>query len=168
MLGWVLNLGFAGSPVLAANATLAILAAVVAKLGAIPGVQRVYTYRPVATAPGSIPSVMGPSTAVDYWTVRFQSSTATREVGYVVIKQHIIQFEHYYSVGVPTITTPLVDALITAVINAFSLVFSITPYAEVTGPLSVTSWAHEVWLADVFLTYRTEYQLPVQEYLVVQ
>ena len=144
-----------------------IVAAIAATLRTIAGVQRVYTYEPVVLSPGTIPAVMGSSQAVDYWTVRPETTRPTRLVGYQMEFDHIILFRHSRTAGDVSVTIPVLDGLILTVLNTFSTVFSITPQAEMTGPLEVT-WPVLWMVGETFLVHRTEYRLPVTELLSVQ
>src|SRR5215831_19113277 len=145
-----------------------ILGKLVTLLDAVAGVQRVYAYEPFVTAPAQYNSTMGGSQAVDYWTVRPASSEPVRQVGYQMEFHHIVAFRHYFSVGYVTQTTPTVDSLIMHVLNAFSTTFSVTPEAEMTGPLAVVEWAQFFILGGSELVYRTVSHLPVQELVVTQ
>lgn len=147
-----------------------ILTNLATTLDSVTGVQRVYTYEPVAITPGQIPTVMGSNQAIDFWTVRVAGSRPIRLVGYQMEWDHVVRFLHYYTVGDASVTAPLLDTIILAVLNAFSTVFSITPQAETTGPLEVPEeeWARYFMLADTFLVYRTMYRLPVKELFIAQ
>src|SRR5262249_6815590 len=100
--------------------------------------------------------------------VRPQSSRPLRLVGYQMEFNHVVVFRHYYTVGSSSGTTATVDALTLAVLNKFSTVFSITPQAEMTGPLEVDQWMEFFLVAGTELVYRTVYHLPVKELIVVQ
>lgn len=155
---------------MAGSQIIAILASLATTLDAVAGVQRVYLHEQVVLAAGNIPATMGGSQAIDYWTVRVSGSHPRRLAGYQMEWDHVVRFHHYYTVGDPSVTTPLLDTIIVAVLNAFSTVFSIAPQAETTGPLAVPEeeWGRYVMLADTFLVYRTMYLLPIKELFVAQ
>ena len=144
-----------------------ILATIATTLDAITGVQRVHTTEPVWLTPESMPASVGTSQAIDYWTVGPETTQPVRLVGYQYDIEHIIVFRHFYSVGDSTVSTPVLRALIIAVLDAFNNVFSVAPQAEVTGPLSVI-WP-VLWSLSVPLpVWKTEYRLPVKEYYATQ
>jgi hypothetical protein len=136
-------------------------------LDSVTGVQRVYTYEVVPLAPGSIPTTMGGSQAIDFWTVRPETTRPNRLQGYQIELDHVVLFRHYYTAGDTSLTTSAVDTIVLAVLDKFNNTFAITPQAEMTGPPEIT-WPVLWMLAETFLTWRTEYRLPVRELYVVQ
>ena len=136
-------------------------------LDGVTGVQRVYTYELVALAPGSIPTTMGGSQAIDFWVVRPEISRPTRLQGYQIEVDHTILFRHYYTAGDTSVTTPALDTIILAVMDKFNNTFAVVPQAEMTGPIEVT-WPVLWMLAETFLVWKTEYRLIAKELYVVQ
>lgn len=136
-------------------------------LDSVTGVQRVYTYEPTALAPGSIPTTMGGSQAVDFWVVRPEISRPTRLQGYQIEVDHTILFRHYYTAGDTSVTTAALDTIILAVLDKFNSVFSVVTQAEMTGPPEVT-WPVLWMLAETFLVWKSEIRIPVKELYVIQ
>ena len=144
-----------------------IVANIATELDSVTGVQRVYKYELVALAPGSIPATMGSNQAIDFWIVRAELSRPRRLQGYQIEVDHTILFRHYYTVGDPSVTTPLLDTIILAVLDKFNNTFAIVPQAEMTGPPEIV-WSVLWMLADTFLVHKTEIRLPIHELYVVQ
>ena len=144
-----------------------ILTNIATELDGVTGVQRVYTYEPVALAPGSIPTTMGGSQAIDFWAVIPETSRPTRLQGYQMEEDHTIIFRHYYTAGDTSVTTAALRTIVLAVKDKFNNTFAIVPQAEMTGPIEVT-WPVLWMLAETFLTFKTEYRLPVKELYITQ
>lgn len=144
-----------------------ILATLATTLDAVTGVQRVHAYEPIATAPADIVAIMGGSQAVDYWSIKPETTRTTRLAGYQQEIDHVILITHYYTVSDVTVTTPLLHVIILAVMNALNAVFSIAPQAERSGPVEVT-WPVYWMIGGSFLVHKTEYRYPVKELVVIQ
>ena len=144
-----------------------ILDALAVLLDAVTGVQRVYTYQPIAVAPGQIPTVMGSNQAIDFWSVVPESSESTRLTGYQHETNHVVLFQHSYTIGDSSVTTPLLRVILQAVFDKFTNTFAIVPQAEMTGPPALT-WPVPWMLAESFLVWRTEFRLPVKELYTTQ
>ena len=152
---------------MAGSQIIAIVNSLATTLDAVTGVQRVYKYEIAVLQAGNIPTILGGSQAVDYWTIRPESTEPVRFAGYQMELNHIVTFRHYYTIGDASVTEPLLDVIIVAVFDRFSTVFAIAPQAEVTGPL-VIEWPVPRMIGETFLVWLTTYRLPVRELIVVQ
>lgn len=144
-----------------------ILTNIATTLDSVTGVQRVYTYEPAILAPGNIPAILGGSQALDYWTVRPETTQPRRLTGYQVELDHVILMTHYYNAGDTSITEPLLDPIVVAVMDKFVNTFAVVPQAEMTGPPEVT-WPMLWRLGETFVVWKTEFRLPVKELYTVQ
>jgi len=145
----------------------AIVASLVALLAAVPGIQRVYAYEPWVVPGEQIPTIMGTSQAIDYWTVRPETSNPRRLQGFQTENAHSLLLRHYVTAGDTAVTTAVEDARILSVCDLLVNTFSLVPQAEMTGPPEIT-WPHLFVLAETFLVLRTEIRLPVQELYLAQ
>jgi len=133
-----------------------LLAFVVDRLAAVPGVLRVLSYHPIATPGAQIPATMGPSGQVHFWSV-VREATPEQYIGNLEThRQHHVLIRGYLEVNDPSMTSPQFQGLIERIMATFRGVYQVEAAgegAEIIGPMQLSTVGHRILGATILTHY---------------
>lgn len=142
-----------------------IVAFVQTTLEGIPGIGLVHPFQPVMTDAGQIPSLMGTPGDIRFWSISRESTSENRLSNHETERHHILVIRGYLEVGDPSVSEPLFQALIEAIMLTFRGIYQIGTSgidAEIAGPLDTTQIGRRI-LGQTILVHYCECRLAAHE-----